>query len=422
MNAAPKRRLLLRGAAAVTLALAVAEEGRGEPVLAIDAAFPGGSAETVAIDAAAAFIHIRPALREGRGWPCWWYFEVKNAVPGREMTLRVSGNPGPFRPGGKALAASWAQPRNAAISTDRRAWSRTPAGEFDTEAHTATYRFSAPAKRFWLAWGPPFLPADADELLETAAKAVAGAEIFTLARTRGDRPVRGIRLGAAEAPAAIWVQARQHAWEAGGSWVGRGFLDWIAGDAPEAVRLRERTEIFFVPIMDIDNAAQGAGGKEAVPRDHNRDWSDTPVYPEVAAAQRRIAALEAAGRLRLFVDLHNPGPGDKEPFFYGPFDHETMTGGTREHYDRWIALAAEEISGPLPLRPTYRFATYVTTEEERGRMSSGWVRNHSDPARVVSVTLETAWNTPHSTAEGYRTVGGQLARAVARYLGETASK
>ena len=35
-------------------------------------------------------------------------------------------------------------------------------------------------------------------------------------------------------------------------------------------------EIVLVPIMDIDNAATGNGGKDALPQDHNRDWSDQP--------------------------------------------------------------------------------------------------------------------------------------------------
>ncbi|MCB1089370.1 MAG: zinc carboxypeptidase, partial [Verrucomicrobiae bacterium] len=115
-------------------------------------------------------------------------------------------------------------------------------------------------------------------------------------------------------------------------------------------------------------------------------------------------------------DLHNPGPGDKQPFFFGPFDYETLPAPVHAQYRRWITLAGTEIKGPLPVQKDYRFATYVKTDEERARMSSGWVRNHTDPHRVISVTLETAWNTPASTAEGYLTVGGQLGRTVARYL------
>jgi hypothetical protein len=76
--------------------------------------------------------------------------------------------------------------------------------------------------------------------------------------------------------------------------------------------------------MDVDNAAIGAGGKDAFPRDHNRDWSDQPVYPEVAAAQRMIQRIESIHGLDVYIDLHNPGPGDPV-FFFGPFAFDTMS-------------------------------------------------------------------------------------------------
>lgn len=48
-------------------------------------------------------------------------------------------------------------------------------------------------------------------------------------------------------------------------------------------------------------------------------------------------------------------------------------------------------------------------------MSANWVRNHT-ASHVLSTTLETVWNTPHSTQQGYRAVGVQLGMALTRYL------
>jgi hypothetical protein len=80
-----------------------------------------------------------------------------------------------------------------------------------------------------------------------------------------------------------------------------------------------------------------------------------------------------------------------------------------------MELAASHITTPLPVEPKYRFATYVTTEEERARMSSGWVRNHTSDF-TLSVTLETGWNSPLMTVEGYSNIGAGLGRALASYL------
>ena len=234
-----------------------------------------------------------------------------------------------------------------------------------------------------------------------------------LAKTREGRPVHGIQLGGGTAeepaPLGVWVQARQHAWEAGASWVSRGFVEWSASADPAAVELRRLATVYVIPIMDVDNVTLGAGGKEAVPRDHNRDWDDQPVYPEVAAAQQRIRDLDAQGRLHVFIDLHNPGPGEPRPYFYGPLDLDQMPVPQQRNHARLLALAAECIRDPLPLDAKYHFATYVKTDEERRRVSTAWVRNHTGE-NVVAVCLETAWDTPHSTAHGYQAVGRQLAK------------
>jgi hypothetical protein len=50
-------------------------------------------------------------------------------------------------------------------------------------------------------------------------------------------------------------------------------------------------------------------------------------------------------------------------------------------------------------------------------MSSGWVRNHLGDF-TVSVTLETGWNSPLMSVEGYSQVGDGLGRALAAYLAE----
>lgn len=379
--------------------------------LSISTDFPGGSAEVQSLDRELGKLTIAPAVREERGWPCWWYFRVDGAQRGQTLTLQVQANQKPYR-FEEVLTGNWALPQRAAISVDNEHWQHTEAGRI-TKAG-GTYTIVAPAEQFWLAWGPPFLPAHAEALLAQVARQLPAAERFTLATTRGGQAVNAIRLGKRGAAAAVWVHARQHAWEAGSSWVGKGLLEWLASEDAAAVAWRQETELFFVPIMDVDNVSMGAGGKGAVPRDHNRDWSDSPVYPEVAAAQRSVRGLVDAGRLRVFVDLHNPAPGDKQPFFYGPLDYEQMTGPRRLTYDRFLALARESITGPLKLFPEYRFATYVKTEEERRRVSANWVRDISD-AHTAAVCLETSWNTPASTTEGYQRVGRELAQAIVQF-------
>lgn len=388
--------------AAWALAAAVLA-GRPATDLRVAADFPGGSAQVESIDAAVRTIRVRPAAHPDRGWACWWYFKAEGLSPGEVVTIDVGGG-------------VWATPDRAAMSADGRAWRQTPPGERH-EKGRIRYRVEAPGPEVWFAGGPPFVLADAREAVEAAARACPdGARAFELCRSREGRPVPAVLVGPASgAREAVWIQARQHAWESGSSWVARGFLEWLTSDDARARALRERAEVVVVPVMDADNVECGAGGKEQKPQDHNRDWGDDPHWPEVRAAQAELARRIGEGRLALFADLHNPGAGSREPYFYVP-PRDLLGEEGRAGLEAFLAAARAEMTGPL------RFSGRV---EESGpgyhpqweRISKNWVTRRS-AGRVPAVTLETAWNTPYSTAEGYRRVGRELGLAVERYLRE----
>jgi murein tripeptide amidase MpaA len=372
--------------------------------------FEGGNAEVVSLDQATKTLRIMPKLHEGRGWPCWWYFRLDGLTSGETLTLEVQAQTKPFS-GDQVLAYPWCQPKHAWLSSDGETWTASDEGTRSADK-VMSYKLTPTSETLRLAWGPPFVPADAEKLLTEIAAKLPESKRFELAKTRGGRPVNGIRIGDENAPHQVWIGSRQHAWEAGGSQVGRGFIRWYASD--EAKALRAKTCLHYIPIMDVDNAALGAGGKEAVPRDHNRDWAAEPIYPEVAAAEKMIRKIHAKHRLDAYIDLHNPGANDPI-FFFGPFAFERMTGIQQRNYSRWIELAAANITEPMPVQPKYRFATYVTTDEERGRMSSGWVRANTGDS-TISVTLETGWNSPLMSVEGYSKVGAGLGRTLAAYI------
>ncbi|NDA68553.1 MAG: hypothetical protein EBY09_18285 [Verrucomicrobia bacterium] len=175
-----------------------------------------------------------------------------------------------------------------------------------------------------------------------------------------------------------------------------------------------------MPIMDVDNAATGNGGKEAAPRDHNRDWDDSPVYPEVAAAQQRLRTLVKEERLAVFLDLHNPGPGD--PTFFFILEHQLLKEPMIKQCERFIELAYGRISKIKPLipmsnRPNTTGASYHPLWRN---MSASWVCMNGNPD-TVSLCLETIWNYENSTTAGYRAVGRHLGLATADYLRERAS-
>ena len=400
----------------VALLVTASLAGSLQAEITVSSEFVGGSGDVRRIDQDAVVIHIHPSLHPGRGWPCWWYVRIDGLPVGGDVSLQLSANPREFKKGSR-LARVWSQPDRAAISIDNQNWRQTsPYRQLDEGV--VEYRFAAPAQTVWMAWGPPFLPSHAETLLSRVSENLPDAQRFVLAKTRHQRDVNAIRITDADSDfqrRAVWVQARQHAWESGSSWVGRGFIEWAAGQEPAAVSFRRTTDIYFVPIMDVDNVTSGAGGKEATPRDHNRDWSDRPHYPEVAAAQQLLRRIDSTVPLVLFIDLHNPGKNDRQPYFYGPINLKQLSPHRQRRYATWMETAASKITAPMRLVPQYRFATYIRTEEERSRVSRTWVENHTG---ATAITFETAWDTPHSTIEGYQIVGAQLGKAIAEYVSQ----
>jgi hypothetical protein len=122
-------------------------------------------------------------------------------------------------------------------------------------------------------------------------------EIFTFSRSRGGATVPGFRISPAGKRAArsrVVVTARHHACETMGSFVMEGLLSgWQTLDDAELVA---------IPFMDYDGVLAGEQGKNRSPHDHNRDYGDPPIYPEVAAMQALLGRKEPV----YAVDLHCP--------------------------------------------------------------------------------------------------------------------
>jgi hypothetical protein len=387
--------------------------------LVVDSDFEGGSARVIEIDQERGSIQIMPAGDPMRGWPAWWSCRVSGLTEGQTLKLGVvsstriipAGHPG----AGKPLSASWALPQRAAWSADGLQWLQTSPGKRD--GASMVYELTAVGSELWVAWGPPATPNMMNRWLDSTAAAHPFAETFELAETREGRTVRGIRIASGEKPLegrpVVWLHARQHAWESGSSWVARGVGEWLVEDSAESVWLRENTQVFLVPIMDIDRVATGDGGKESTPHDHNRDWSDHPHYPEVAAVQKRIRNWTSEDRMVVFVDLHNPGPNDQRAYFYVAPD-EAMDPIRKRQRTRFLDTIQSAYDGPIPLDRKTR-STGPSYHPLWQQISSTWVTQHGGDD-TVAVCLETPWNTPNSTAAGYVGVGAGLMKGVTRFL------
>ena len=388
--------------------------------LTVEADFEGGSVRRVEIDEATQTVRFMPGGDPTRGWPCWWCFRVSDLQPGKTLRLELQASDLPMpqangQPSAKPLSGSWAMPERAAYSMDGQTWLQTEPGTL--QGDRMVYQLEVNTTTVMVAWGPPYPPGQAAAMAARLAAAHSFATAGELCRSREGRPVPMLRVAEGERVPAkrfgIWVQARQHAWESGASWVCEGFAEWLLSAAPEAVWIRQRGEICIVPIMDVDNTATGNGGKEALPQDHNRDWSAKPNWNEVAAAQSHIRGLVAEGRMDFFIDLHNPAPKDLKAFFFaGPDD--LLSDLARANWLVFLKAARDRISPVMPMldEPKITGSTYHPLWRQ---ISRNWVQLHGN-AHTVAACLETPWNTERSHVQGYKAVGAALGEALHAYL------
>ena len=390
--------------------------------ITVETDFEGASVSAVEIDQTTRTISFMPGGDPARGWPCWWYFQAQGVTPGEAISLRLHGSTATTASGGplaKPLASSWAMPEMATFSTDGKTWLHSEKGT--KEGDVMIYTIKPDATSVFVAWGPPYTPSTAAAFVRAMSKKSPHAKAEELCRSREGRAVPMLRVQEGERTEAqrfgVWVQARQHAWESGSSWVAQGFGEWLLSDDAEAAWLRQHAEVFLVPIMDIDNTATGNGGKDAQPQDHNRDWSPQPHWNEVIAAQKQVSGLIQEGRMDVFLDLHNPAPGD--PTFFYILESSALKEPMIGLRDRFIELAYGRISKIKPLIPMSNKpkTTGPAYHPLWRQISANWVSMNGNP-HTVSLCLETIWNYKNSTTEGYRAVGANLAAAVREFLAE----
>ena len=130
-----------------------------------------GSGEVLMIDQATRLIKINPTEHENRGWVCWWYFKLTGISPGETITLHV----------GKG---SWATPLRAAFSIDNKSWSQTVPGI--RQKDRIIYTQIVDTSECWFAWGPPFVPVQAKELIDEVVRTAVRQQARDLEKHLGD--------------------------------------------------------------------------------------------------------------------------------------------------------------------------------------------------------------------------------------------
>ena len=105
---------------------------------------------------------------------------------------------------------------------------------------------------------------------------------------------------------AIVIIGRQHPGETVGSFVVKGFIDFLMGESEEAKKLREIYVFKIVPMMNPDGVLVGNSRTSFAGCDLNRRWSkpNEIIHPEVYSVKQMITKLSTQRKIAFIIDCH----------------------------------------------------------------------------------------------------------------------
>jgi len=286
------------------------------PPVTFNQAFEGASLGKIEKLGDATFrLHVAGQSDErGRNRQTTWFYFRMDHVAGRELTLTFTDWVGEYndRPGACPMGPTL----RPVFSHDGETWRHFESLEWDAEKQESTLKLKPERDTIWLAHIPPYPHSKLLKLLgeversphardEVIGQTALGRGLHLVTVTDFARPDAAKQV--------VWLQARQHAWEAGTSHVMEGALRFITSDEPAARALRDKVIFKFTPMMDPDGCALGKVRFNAHGWDVNRHWDKVDLrdpqwlrlMPEIWYVKKAILAAHAEKPIDLMVNLHN---------------------------------------------------------------------------------------------------------------------
>jgi hypothetical protein len=317
------RRALWALAFLASVSLHAQAEDESQNTVTINTAFSGGNAKVTA--ASGSTVHLEPDLRGGRPW-FYWCFEATSTTAGKVSFVfpeKVAG----FKNGAIGF-------QGPAISTDQgKSWKWM--GTDRVEGNSFFYEFAKANERVRFAVTIPYLQTDLESFLK---KNSSNRHLKTsvLTKSRNGRDVELLQIGTPSRDRkAVLVTGRHHAAETIASYVLEGFLQEAMSESELAKEFREKYVLYAVPFVDKDGVEEGDQGKNRRPHDHNRDYGDESIYPEI----RAIKEMDKEHDFRLALDFHCPTlvmNDHQVMYFVGPKEHPAYNFQNVSEFAGWI--------------------------------------------------------------------------------------
>jgi hypothetical protein len=296
------------------------------------------------------------------------------------------------------------------VSENGRDWRPVP-----TEAlpgNRVRLSVEMPGPSLYVARVEPYRISDLDRLL-AGMRGDPHVEVTPIGRTVQGRELEIVRIGDPAAPYRVFVRARAHPWEAGGSWVVEGLVRRLLEGDAEAARFRRRYCVYVLPMANKDGVARGMTRFNVRGKDLNRNWdrpADPELAPENAALESWLEGMIAAGRRpHLALEMHNDGGG-------------------RLHVSRPARPEQEpHLARMAVLERLLRQHTWFTegsappSSRNSGTLGDGWLERYDVDAAVHELNCNwIAGLKDYPSARHWQGYGASLARVFDDYFGAVA--
>lgn len=345
----------------------------------------------------------------GRNRQATWYYFRMDGAGGKDVTLTLTNLVGEYhdKPGACAMGPEIVP----VFSDDGHHWKHFPDFTWNEQKKEATLRFRPRGDSVWVAHVPPYTPDDLrrlldelrerpDVVIETIGKTVRGRDIPMVTVTNADVPDAGKKT--------VWLQARQHAWEAGTSHVMEGALRFITSDDAAARELRDKVVFVFTPMVDLDGCATGKVRFNANGYDVNQHWREVDLshprflrlMPEIWYTKKAIVARATAARgIDLLVNLHNTETAE----YMDTEASDQQTLHLMRHFDQ---LLAEKTS--------FDPSTHLTVARLAPDDTNSLYGQHKVPVLLLEQRISTSKKLGHRpTVEDRLKFGQELVREMA---------
>lgn len=263
-------------------------------IVTIDAGYAGGNIQVVSVQDD--LVLLEQDLRDTSSWWFYWNFSAVSSC-GRTIRFEFANGEviGPWGPAVSEDGVDWRWLGEASL--------------ISREAFTYTFRDGGEQVYFCFC-----LPYQLHHFERYYASIAGRKEVgrAVLTHSEKQRPVPLLTVGNRNADRHVIFTARHHSCESAPSYMLEGLFNALL--AADSSPLLERFLIHYVPFMDIDGVEDGDQGKSRTPHDHNRDYTDAPIYRSTAALMKYAEKL----RVVVAIDFHSPykwGGRNDVPFF-----------------------------------------------------------------------------------------------------------